>query len=413
MATDTIERTRAQLAVWHEYVAAAGEQGDPYALLLGAPENPYPLYEQIRARGPVSRSALGTWLVPDHALAGKVLRDRRFGVRMGSGDRAPQSVEFDNSMLGMDPPDHTRLRKLTIHAINPGQMESWRPRIERFCDELLDRILAGPARFNFMTAFAQQLPMYVIGELIGVPREHQPEMFALTRRMMHLVDGEPSLALIEDVSRSTAQMHAIFADIIARRRADPGADLVSDLLPALDDERMSMAEFTPLLAFLTLGGVETTVNLIANALNLMLAHPDQWTAFRDDPSMAPSVIQETLRFETPTQQYRRVVQEELEIGGVVLPVDSQLAILAGAANRDPEVYPDPERFDVFRPRNRELLSFSLGIHFCLGAALARLEGEVALAAVAARLPDVRPIGPIRRRKSYIIRGMLQFPVAVR
>lgn len=413
MATDTIERTRAQLAVWREYVAAAGEQGDPYALLLGAPENPYSLYEEIRARGPVSRSVLGTWLVPDHTLAGKVLRDRRFGVRMVSGDRAPQSVEFDNSMLGMDPPDHGRLRKLTIHAINPGQMESWRPKIERFCDELLDKVLAGPARVNFMTAFAQQLPMYVIGELIGVPREHQPEMFALTRRMMHLVDGEPSLELVEDVSRSTAQMHAIFADIIARRRADPGDDLVSDLLPALDDERMSMAEFVPLLAFLTLGGVETTVNLIANALHLMLEHPDQWSAFRDDPSLAPAVIQETLRFETPTQQYRRVVQEELEIGGVVLPVDSQLAILAGAANRDPVVYPDPERFDVFRPRSRELLSFSLGIHFCLGAALARLEGEVALAAVASRLPDVRRIGPIRRRKSYIIRGMLQFPVAVR
>ena len=413
MATDTIERTRAQLAVWREYVAAAGEQGDPYALLLGAPENPYPLYEQVRARGPISRSALGTWLVPDHALAGVVLRDRRFGVRMVSGDRAPQSVEFDNSMLGMDPPDHGRLRKLAIHAINPGRMESWRPRIEQFCDELLDRVLAGPARFNFMTAFAQQLPMYVIGELIGVPREHQPEMFALTRRMMHLVDGEPSLELVEDVSRSTAQMHAIFADIIARRRADPGDDLVSDLLPALADERMSMAEFVPLLAFLTLGGVETTVNLIANALHLMLEHPGQWSAFRDDPSLAPAAIQETLRFETPTQQYRRVVQEELELGGVVLPVDSQLAILAGAANRDPAVYPDPERFDVFRPRSRELLSFSLGIHFCLGAALARLEGEVALAAVATRLPDVRRIGPIRRRKSYIIRGMLQFPVAVR
>lgn len=413
MAADTIQRTRLQLAAWREYVWTAGEQGDPYALLLRAPEDPYPLYEQVRARGPLSRSALGTWLVPDHRLAGQILRDRRFGVRMVSGDRAPQSIEFDNSMLGMDPPDHSRLRKLTVHAVNPGQMESWRPRVERFCDELIDKVLAGPARVNLMTAFAQQLPMYVIGELIGVPREHQPDMFALTRRMMHLVDGEPSLELVDDVARSTAQMHAMFADIIALRRADPREDLISDLLPALDDGRVTMAEFVPLCAFLTLGGVETTVNLIANATHLMLAHPDQWAAFRDDPSLAPSVIQETLRFETPTQQYRRVAQEELEIDGVVLPVDSQLAILAGAANRDPRVYPDPERFDIFRPPSRELLSFSLGIHFCLGAALARLEGEVALAALARRLPGLRPIGPIRRRKSYIIRGMLQFPVAVR
>ncbi len=413
MATDTIQRMQLQLAVWREYVWTAGERGDPYALLLRSPQDPYPLYERVRADGPLSRSALGTWLVADHALASRVLRDRRFGVRMVSGTRAPQSIEFDNSMLGMDPPEHGRLRKLTTHAINPGQMESWRPRVERFCDELIDKVLAGPARVNFMTAFAQQLPMYVIGELIGVPPEHRAAMFGLTRRMMHLVDGEPSVELVDDVARSTAQMHAMFADIIALRRADPGDDLISDLLPALDDGALTMAEFVPLCAFLTLGGVETTVNLIANATHLLLSDRRQWDAFRDDPALAPAVVQETLRFETPTQQYRRVAQEELEIGGVVLPVDSQLAILAGAANRDPRVYPDPERFDITRPPSRELLSFSLGIHFCLGAALARLEGEVALAAVARRLPDLRPIGPIRRRKSYIIRGMLQFPVAVR
>ncbi len=412
MATDTIERTQLQLAVWREFVWTAGERGDPYALLLRAPEDPYPLYERVRARGRLTRSALGTWLVADHKLAGKVLRDRRFGVRMVSGDAAPQSIEFDNSLLGLDPPDHSRLRKLTIHAVDPGQMEPWRPRVERFCDELIDKILAGPSRFNFMTAFAQQLPMYVIGELIGVPDAHRPAMFRMTRRMMHLVDGEPSVELIDDVARSTAEMHALFAEIIALRRDDPRDDLISDLLPALDDGRLTMDELVPLCAFLTLGGVETTVNLIANATHLMLSHPDQWDAFRDDPSLAPAVVQETLRFETPTQQYRRIAQQELELDGVVLPVDSQLAILAGAANRDPVVYPDPGRFDIMRPPSRELLSFSLGIHFCLGAALARLEGEVALAAVARRLRDLKQIGPIRRRKSFIIRGMLQFPVAV-
>ncbi|TDP92868.1 cytochrome P450 [Labedaea rhizosphaerae] len=411
MATDTIQRTQLQLDVWREFVWTAGEQGDPYALLLRAPEDPYPLYEQIRARGPLTRSALGTYLVADHGLAGKILRDRRFGVRMVNGDQAPQSVEFDNSLLGLDPPDHSRLRKLTIHAVNPGQMEPWRARVERFCDELIDKVLAGPVKFNFMTAFAQQLPMYVIGELIGVPDAHRRTLFGLTRRMMHLVDGEPSVELMADVARSTAEMHAMFADIIALRQAERGDDLISDLLPALDDGRLTMAELIPLCAFLTLGGVETTVNLIANATHLLLAHPEQWDAFRDDPSLASAVIQETLRFETPTQQYRRIAQEELELDGVVLPVDSQLAILAGAANRDPVVYPDPGRFDITRPPSRELLSFSLGIHFCLGAALARLEGEVALAAIARRLPDLRRIGPIRRRKSFIIRGMVQFPVA--
>ncbi|HEU5470755.1 MAG TPA: cytochrome P450 [Actinophytocola sp.] len=403
--------TTAQLAVWNEYLWSVGDQGDPYALILRAPDDPYPLYEEVRARGPLHRSALGTWVTADHKLSSKVLRDRRFGVRQLSGEKAIESIEFDNSMLGVDPPDHGRLRKLAIPAINPGQMESWRPRIETYTEELVEKFLAAGGRANFMTAFAQQLPNYVISELLGIPDRHRPAAFRLTRRMARMIESEPTPQLVEDVTGSVAELYLMFEDIIALRRADPGDDLVTQLLPALDEGRLSKAELVALCAFLTLGGVETTVNLIGNATLLMLEHPDQFEMFKGDPGLAPAVIQETLRFETPTQQYRRIVQEDLELAGQVLPADSQVAICAGAANRDPEVYPDPGRFDITRPPGRELLSFSLGIHFCLGAALARLEGEVALAAVARRLPNLRRIGPIRRRKSYVIRGMLQFPVA--
>jgi P450-derived glycosyltransferase activator len=412
MTSDTVQRANMQMAVWNEYLWSVGEQGDPYALLLRAPEDPYPLYERIREKGALHRSTLGTWVTADHKLAGGVLRDRRFGVRHRDGERASQAIEFDNSLLGLDPPDHSRLRKLTVPSINPGQMEHWRSRVEVFCDELIDKLLAGPKRINFMTAFAQQLPNFVISELLGVPERLRPVVARLTRRMAQLVDGTPTAHIAEDVGSSTAELYSMFAEVIELRRAEPGNDLVSDLLPAVDDGRLTMDEFVPLCAFLTLGGVETTVNLIGNATSLLLAHPEQWDAFRADQGLAPGVIQETLRYEAPTQQYRRIVQQDLELGGHRLAADDQLVVLAGAANRDPGVYADPGRFDIFREKTREVLSFSLGIHFCLGAALARLEGEVALAAVARRLPDLRPIGPIRRRKSYVIRGMLQFPVAL-
>jgi P450-derived glycosyltransferase activator len=400
------------MAVWHDYLWSVGDQGDPYALLLRAPQDPYPLYEQVRARGPLHRSALGTWVTADYFLASRVLRDRRFGVRKTNGQKAIEFMEFDNSMLGLDPPDHTRLRKLTLATLNPRNMERWRARAELYCHELLDQVLAGRREFNFMTAFAQQLPLRIVSDLVGVPESYRPEFFRQSRRMAYLLDGVATVEAAEDVGRAIEEMAEAFRGIIAIRQAEPQDDLVSDLLPALADGRLSMAEMVPLCMFLPLAGTETTVNLIGNATRTLMQHPDQWELVRADPGLAPAVIQETLRYDTPVQQYRRIVQEDLELAGHHLPADSELAICAGAGNRDPAVFADPDRFDITRKPGREVLSFSLGTHFCLGAALARLEAEVALAAVVQRLPTLRQAGPIRRRESFIIRGMLQFPVAV-
>lgn len=408
----TGQRARMHMQMWHDFLWSVGDQGDPYALLLRAPQDPYPLLEQVRERGPLHRSALGTWVTADYKLASKVLRDRRFGVRRTNGEKAIEFMEFDNSMLGMDPPDHTRLRRVAMTSLNPRNMERWRPRADQYCDELFDDVLAGRGEFNFMTAFAQQLPLRIISDMVGIPEEYRPEFFRLSRRMAYLLDGVATVEVAEDVGRAIQDMTVMFEDIIAVRRSAPRDDLISDLLPAVDDGRLTMAEMVPLCMFLPLAGTETTVNLIGNATLAMLDHPEQWERFKAEPELAPAVIQETLRYDTPVQQYRRIVQEDLELAGHHLPADSELAICAGAANRDPAIYPDPARFDIARPPGREVLSFSLGTHFCLGAALARLEAEVALAAVARRLPNLRQVGPIRRRDSFIIRGMLQFPVAV-
>jgi P450-derived glycosyltransferase activator len=412
MTGGTDQRARMRREAWNEFVRTAASNGDPYALLLGVPEEPTPLYAELRARGPLYRSSLGTWVTGSHALAGRILRDRRFGVRQVGGEKAPESIAFDNSMLGEDPPVQTRLRRLTAPTLNPRRMELWRPKVEQYCDDLIGAILAKGGKFNFMTAFAQQLPVRVMSELIGIPEQYWRTSFRLTRRMAHLMDGDVTVEVAADVTRAIEESAAMFREIVALCQDDPGENLISDLLPAVQDGSLSMDELVALCSFLTLAGVETTVNLIGNATSCLLRHPDQWARFKDDPAgHARGAVQETLRYETPVQQYRRIVQEDLELAGQHLPADTELAICAGAANRDPEAYPEPDTFDITRKSDNEVLSFSLGIHFCLGATLARMEAEVALAAVAQRLPDLKQVAPVRRRSSYIIRGMLQFPVA--
>ncbi|WP_299538173.1 cytochrome P450 [uncultured Streptomyces sp.] len=406
-------RAHAQATVVQEFLRSSAERGDPYAKILMMPDDPYPLYEEVRARGPLYRSDTGVWTTASHRVANQVLRDKRFGVRRADGTKAPEFLPFDNSMLGLDPPDHTRLRKLAVPSLNPRRLAHWLPHVERFTDELLDDMLKGRNEVNFMRAFAQQLPLRVIGDLVGIPPHHRRTFFRLSRRMAYLLDGVASVEVARDVVAATDEMTAMFRDIIGERRAEPREDLISDLLPAVDDGRMTMEEMVPLCMFLPLAGTETTVNLIGNALKTLLEHPEQWAMLTADPSLAPAVVRETLRHETPVQQYRRLAHTDIEIEGRVIAAGEELAICAGGANRDPDVYPDPGRFDITRDPGPENLSFSAGIHFCLGAALARMESEVALSAIAARLPAIRRVGPVRRRGSFIIRGMLQFPVALR
>ncbi|MGZ3119577.1 cytochrome P450 [Streptomyces sp. H62] len=391
--------------------AAAG--GDPYASILLVPDDPYPFYEQLRERGTLHRSAVGVWTTTSHRVANQILRDRRFGVRTPEGEKPPEFMPFDNSMLGLDPPDHTRLRRLATPSLNPRRLAHWQPYVERFTDELIDEMLAGRGQVNFMRAFAQRLPLRVIGDLVGIPSHHRQLFFRLSRRMAYLLDGVATVPAARGVVAAIGEMTVMFREIIAERRADPREDLISDLLPAVEDGRMTMDEMVPLCMFLPLAGTETTVNLIGNGLLALLEHPEQWDMLVADPSWAAAVVRETLRYDPSVQQYRRIAHTDLQLEGETIAAGEEVAICAGGANRDPEVYPDPGRFDITRDPGPENLAFSAGIHFCLGAALARMEAETALAALAARVPEIRRAGPVRRRGSFIVRGMLQFPVDLR
>ncbi len=402
---------RTQMRFFHELIRTLAKQGDPYAKVLAAPDDPYPHYEELRARGVLYQSSLGTWVTTNHKLANEVLRDRRFGVRKANGEKAPEFMQFDNSMLGLDPPDHTRLRRMTTPTFNPRMAERWRTRAEKICHRLIDDLLATGDRFNLMTAFAQHLPIAVIADLVGIPEEHRRTFYVLSREITPLLDGVVTYEKKQSVDAALAGMTKLFTGIIAQRRADPRDDMISRMLPMVDEGRLSMAELVPLCMFLPLAGSETTVNLIGNGVLALLRHPEQWEMVAERPELAAGVAAETLRYDPPVQTYRRIAHEPIELAGVSLPVDGELAIVAGGANRDPDVFPDPARFDITRDIGADTLSFSSGIHYCLGASLAKMEAEVAYQVIISRMPRLRQAGPVRRRGSFIIRGMLEFPLS--
>ncbi|MDG5809312.1 cytochrome P450 [Streptomyces ossamyceticus] len=403
---------RAQMGFFHDLVRKLAAQGDPYAKVLTAPDNPYPAYEEIRERGALYRSPLGTWVTTDHGIANQVLRDKRFGVRKANGEKVPEFMNFDNSMLGLDPPDHTRLRRMTMPTFNPRVADRWRGRAEKICHRLIDDILATGDRFDLMTAFAHHLPTAVIGDLVGIPDEDRDRFHLLSREIVPLLDGVVTYEKARGVDAAIAGMTELFTRVVARRRADPREDMISRMLPLVDEGRLTMGELLPLCMFLPLAGTETTVNLIGNGVLALLRHPDQWRMVAERPELAEGVVAETLRHDPPVQTYRRIAHEPVELAGVSLPVDGELAIVAAGANRDPKVFTEPARFDITRANRNDTLSFSAGIHYCLGASLAKFEAEVAYQALISRLPRLRQAGPARRRGSFIIRGMREFPLSV-
>ncbi|NGO68316.1 cytochrome P450 [Streptomyces boncukensis] len=404
---------RAQLAFFRDFIRNQAEQGDPYANVLGVPENPYPHYEEVRARGRLYRSSIGSWVTADHKLANEILRDRRLGVRKANGEKLPEIMSFDNSLLGADPPDHTRLRRVMTPTLNPRMAGGWRPRVKEICSRLIDDILAEDKPFNLMTAFAQQLPVAVIADLVGIPERCRADFFHISRRITPLLEGVVTYEQTQSTEAAIKEMTDLFVDIIALRKADPQDDMISRLVPLVDEGTLSMDELVPMVTFVPLAGSETTVNLVGNGILALLAHPEQWQLLVERPELAAGVAEETLRYDPPVQQYRRIAHERIELAGHTLPVDGELAIMVGGANRDPQVFPDPGTFDITRDIGADTLAFSAGIHYCMGASLAKLEAEVAFEALTARIPRLRRAGPIRRSGSFIIRGMREFPVAAR
>jgi P450-derived glycosyltransferase activator len=393
-------RERATWA-YHGYV-----RHDPLAQLRtrAGRADPYRIYERIRAAGPMSPTRLGNWMTPSHDLCSRVLRDRRFGVRPADGP--PPGDDFDLSFLEMNPPEHTRLRRLVAPAFSPKQMAAYRPRIEKTVHQLLDE---ADGEFDLVRRFAAPLPIAVISDLLGVPSGRADDFARFGATIGSALDGIRSMSHARDLMAASAELERLFSELFDLRRREPSDDIVSAIVAA-EGEQVQPNEMISLCVLLLIAGFETTVNLISNATLALLDHPDQWGALCADPELADGAVEETLRFDPPVQRTSRVALEELEVDGRTVRKDQWIVTLIGAANRDPDVYTDPARYDIGRTRSTEHLAFSSGIHYCLGQPLARLEATIALGTLAERLPTLRRAGKVVRRNATTIRGPLHLPV---
>jgi P450-derived glycosyltransferase activator len=382
---------------------------DPMAMLELRPgrDDPYTIYERLRERGPLSVTRLGNLLSTDHAICRQVLRDRSFVVRMP--DRPPTGPdELDLSFLEMNPPDHTRLRRLAMPAFSPKKLVEYRPRIEATVDRLLDR--AG-SRFDLVRALAAPLPISVITDLLGIPDADADRFARYGTALGGAIDGIQSLGHAARLVKATNELDRLFVELFELRRREPGDDVVSHVVAA-EGEAVKPEEMLPMCVLLLVAGFETTVNLIGNAVNQLLDHPDQWRDLCDAPrELAPKVVEETLRFDPPVQRTGRFAAEPTEIAGVPVERGRMVITLIGAANRDPKVYADPKRYDIHRTPEAEHLAFSAGIHYCIGQPLATLEATVAIGKLAERMPDLARAGRVRRRNATTIRGPISLPVA--
>jgi len=426
-------RTAARWAVRHGlpavYLERGARRGDPVGRLLrdrAVRDEPYDLYEEIRARGPVSLGSLGP-VTASHAVAADVLRSDRFGVGWDDAG-APRLIRWalrfgdeleaagvaePPSMLVVDPPDHTRFRRLVSRAFTPRATAEYAPAVRRTADALLDALELRGGEVDLVETYAAQLPVLVIADLLGVPTGRRADFLRWGAAAAATLDPGLSFRRYVTAERALREMHAFLREHFARLRRDPGEDLVSRLVGLPDDEALTERELHATVMLLLGAGFETTVNLLGNAVVLLDAHRDQWNALIAGPAGWDGAVEEVLRYDSPVQITGRVGKDGATLAGREIQPGTRVTVLLGAANRDPEVFADPARFDITRGNARDHLAFSAGIHYCVGAGLARMEGVIGLRALAERFPALRVSGPPVRRDLQTLRGFEHLPVTLR
>ena len=385
-------------------------------------DNPYPLYRRLREKDPIHHSRLeDLWVLTRYEDIDAVLRDPRFSA----DDRNVKGYEANRrkmiaagliegrdevpSMLRMDPPDHTRLRSLVSKAFTPRAIESLRPRVEELVGGMLDEAEAR-GELDIVKDLGVPLPIIVIAELLGIPaedREHFKRWSDGVARGLNANTNEQ----VRIAGAASKELLEYLEPIARQRRAQPREDLLSSLLAAEESgDKLSMDEVFATVTLLLVAGNETTTNLIGNGMLALLQHPSELRRLHDHPELIDGAVEELLRYDSPVQATSRIVKEELEFAGHKMNRGAQVILHLGAANRDPAQFPDPNLLDIGRAENRHL-AFSHGLHFCLGAPLARLEGQVAIGQLAARFPAMRrrPID-LEWTDNIILHGIKSLPV---
>lgn len=387
--------------------------------------DPYPFYERLRRSDPVYFSpALRGWILTRHADVAAVLNDPRFSVdrnqskifqrvnALGSLDPAFAEA-ITHNLLMLDPPDHTRLRRLVSRAFTPRMVERLRGRVESLVDELLEA-QRDARQMDLIRDFAYPLPVTVIAEMLGVPVADRDRFKSWSDDLVTLLDPLQATDGLEPAQRAYFELRDYFRGVFAERRREPRDDLVSALV-AIDEQGDSLneAELVSLCMLLLGAGHETTTNLIGNAALALLRHPGERRRLQEDPSLIGSAVEEFLRYDSPIQATDRVATEDCDIHGHAVRKGQLVAVVLGAANRDPARFADPDRLDLGRSDN-DHLAFGRGVHFCLGAALARLEAQIAIPALLARFPRLEgDTSALHWHRSIILRGVEALPVSLR
>lgn len=387
--------------------------------------NPYPILARLRETDPVHQDDQGIWYVTRHADVVQLNKDPRLGrdlrkwlgyplVRPYLAD-TPLERCVEQWMFSLDPPDHTRLRKLVVKAFTPRAVAAMRPAIEAAADELLDALAARgrPAGIDLVEVFARPFPVRVISAVLGLPLDGYDELRRWSDTVSHVVEPTSSRRQRVAANEAVIELMAYLRAWVERRRGSRSEDVISVLIDAEEEgDRLSEEELISQLVLLFIAGHETTANLIGNGMLALSRHPAEADRLRRDPSLYPSAVEEMLRYDGPANTNGRIAHADIEIGGKVIGTGQALLCMLGAANRDPLVFADPDRLDVGRAPNPHV-TFGGGIHHCLGASLARLEAAVALERLFGRLAQFEAVEEgVVWRDVVNIRGLQSLPMRV-
>ncbi|MFJ3898207.1 MULTISPECIES: cytochrome P450 [unclassified Streptomyces] len=388
--------------------------------------DPYPAYAELRERGRVTYyEPTDQWLVPRHADVSALLRDRRLGRTyqhrfthedFGRTAPPPEHEPFhtlnDHGMLDLEPPDHTRIRRLVSKAFTPRTVERLRPYVSRLAGELVDSLVAKGGG-DLLADVAEPLPVAVIAEMLGIPEADRAPLRPWSADICGMYELNPSEETAAKAVRASDEFSAYLRELIAARRRNPGDDLISGMIAAHDEDdvRLTEQELISTAVLLLNAGHEATVNSTVNGWWALFRNPDQLAALRADHSLIPSAVEELMRYDTPLQLFERWVLDEIEIDGTTIPRGAEIAMLFGSANHDPAVFTDPGRLDLTRTDNPHI-SFSAGIHYCIGAPLARIELAASMGALLEKAPTLRLAADPDRTPNFVIRGLEGLSVEV-
>ncbi|MGH2590811.1 MAG: cytochrome P450 [Actinomycetota bacterium] len=380
--------------------------------------DPYPTYAELRADAPVLYDeATDHWLVSRYEDVNALLRDRRFGrtyhhlatnAEMGRPDEPEWHAPFWNliraGILDMEPPDHTRVRRLVAKAFTPRYVEGLRPMVQRITDSLVDEV-SGAGEFDMLPTIAEPLPVTVIAEMLGVPEQDRVHLRPWSADICKMYELNPPLESQKDAVRASGEFSQYLRELSRERRSAPRDDLISALTQVVDEgDKLTEDELIGTCVLILNAGHEATVNSTLIGWWTLFSHPDRLKELREDRSLLPAAVEELLRFDTPLQMFERWVLEPFELHGHQIPLGAELGLLFGSANRDPSVFERPDELDLARDPNPHL-TFGNGIHFCLGAPLGRLELQTSFATAMDRFPHLELVEEPRWKPNYVIRGL--------